>query len=98
MTDPKIPAPEPLPLVEKVAMLTPDPRFRSTMAMILASGVLVAGCSRMTQPEDIAVSEELCAKRGGFAYVSSFEHGKLLIIECKDKTRIEVRPIERKDN
>lgn len=54
--------------------------------------VAVAGCSSMTQPEDIAVAEELCAKRGGFAHVARYERGANLLINCKDGTHIDVRP------
>lgn len=50
-----------------------------------------AGCSGMTQPEDIAVAEELCAKRGGFTHVSRYERGANLHINCKDGTQIDVR-------
>lgn len=80
------------PAVDQVAKAPPDWRFRATMAALLASGVLVAGCSGMTEPEDIAVAEELCAKRGGFTHVSRFERGKQLTINCKDGTLIDVRP------
>ncbi len=55
-----------------------------------------AGCSSMTQPEDIAVAEELCAKRGGYAHVARHERGANLHINCKDGTHIDVRPAERK--
>ena len=54
----------------------------------LAAG---AGCSSMTQPEDIAVAEELCAKRGGYTHVSRYERGANLLINCKDGTHIDVR-------
>lgn len=55
-----------------------------------------AGCTGMTQPEDIAVAEELCAKRGGYAHVARHERGANLTINCKDGTHIDVRPAERK--
>lgn len=45
----------------------------------------------MTQPEDIAVAEELCGKRGGFTHVARFERGAILNINCKDGAQIEVR-------
>lgn len=44
----------------------------------------------MTQPEDIAVAEELCAKRGGYTHVSRFRHGAHLLINCKDGAHIDV--------
>ncbi len=53
---------------------------------------LLAGCSAMTQPEDIAVAEELCSKRGGYTHVARYERGQNLIINCKDGTHIDVRP------
>lgn len=53
--------------------------------------VAVAGCSGMTQPEDIAVAEELCAKRGGYTHVSRYERGANLHINCKDGAHIDVR-------
>ena len=53
--------------------------------------VVVAGCTGMTQPEDIVVAEELCAKRGGFTHVSRFERGKNLVINCKDGAHIDFR-------
>ena len=53
---------------------------------------LVAGCSNMTQPEDIAVAEDLCSKRGGYAQVIRFERGDNLVINCKDGTHIDLRP------
>jgi hypothetical protein len=57
---------------------------------------LVAGCSAMTHPEDIAVAEELCAKRGGYAHVARYEHGRNLLVNCKDGTHFDVRLAERK--
>lgn len=51
----------------------------------------LAGCSAMTHPEDIAVAEELCSKRGGFAHVARYERGKNLLINCKDGTHLDVR-------
>lgn len=80
------------PVVEQIARLPSDWRLRATMAALLASDVLVAGCSGMTQPEDIAVAEELCAKRGGFTHVARSERGKQLTINCKDGTFMDVRP------
>lgn len=59
-------------------------------------GVTLAGCTGMTQPEDIAVAEELCTKRGGYAHVARHERGANLTINCKDGTHIDVRPAERK--
>ena len=53
--------------------------------------VVLAGCAGMTQPEDVAVAEELCAKRGGFTHVSRYERGAHVVINCKDGTHIEVR-------
>ena len=58
---------------------------------LAAAAAVLAGCSAMTQPEDIAVAEELCAKRGGFAHVGRYEHGANLLINCKDGTHIDVR-------
>jgi hypothetical protein len=77
-------------LVEQLVKLPPQPR-RETMAALLASGVLVAACSQMTQPADIAVAEELCSKRGGFSSVSRHEHGRNLVINCKDGAYLDVR-------
>ena len=57
----------------------------------LLIALALAGCSAMTQPEDIAVAEELCAKRGGFAHVARYQHGKQLIINCRDGLNIDVR-------
>lgn len=51
----------------------------------------LAACSQMTQPQDIAVAQELCATRGGFAHVARYQHGKNLLINCKDGTHIDVR-------
>lgn len=56
-----------------------------------AGAALLAGCSWMTQPEDIAVAEELCGKRGGFTHVARYERGDNLVINCKDGTHIDVR-------
>ena len=53
--------------------------------------VAVAGCSSMTQPEDIAVAEELCAKRGGYAHAQRWERGSVLDVNCKDGTQLQVR-------
>ena len=58
---------------------------------VLLIALALAGCSAMTQPEDIAVAEELCAKRGGFAHVARYQHGKQLIINCRDGLNIDVR-------
>jgi len=63
---------------------------RSGWRLVVAATVL-AGCSAMTEPEDIAVAEELCAKRGGFAHVGRYERGVNLLINCKDGTHIDVR-------
>jgi putative hemolysin len=57
--------------------------------------VLVSACTDMTQPEDVAIAEELCAKRGGYSHAARFERGKVLTINCKDGTHIDVRPGDR---
>lgn len=59
---------------------------------LAAAAAVLAGCSGMTQPEDIAVAEELCAKRGGFAQIYRYERGANLLINCKDGTQLDVRP------
>lgn len=59
---------------------------------LVACAALLAGCNSMTQPEDIAVAEELCGKRGGFSHVARYERGANLLINCKDGTHIDVRP------
>jgi len=64
--------------------------MKITIALAL-SAALLAGCSSMTQPEDIAVAQELCGKRGGFTHVARHERGKNLIINCKDGTHLDVR-------
>jgi L-asparaginase II len=69
-------------------------RLKSWPAL-MACTVFVAGCARMTEPADIAVAGELCSQRGGFTHVAVFERGKLLTINCKDGTHIDVRPGER---
>ncbi len=51
----------------------------------------VAGCVDMVQPPDVALAEELCAKRGGYAHVARHERGANLIINCKDGTQLNVR-------
>lgn len=61
-----------------------------TQRLLFAAAVMVAGCSSMTQPEDIAVAEEMCAKRGGFTHVARYKHGKQLLINCKDGSYIDV--------
>lgn len=53
--------------------------------------VAVAGCSDMTQPEDIAMAAELCSKHGGFSSVARYERGKTLTINCADGLHLEVR-------
>ena len=58
--------------------------------------VAVAGCVDMVQPPDVALADELCAKRGGYGHVARHESGANLTINCKDGTHIDVRPAERK--
>lgn len=62
--------------------------------VFFAAGVIAAlgGCSGMTQPEDVAVAEELCSKRGGYANVTRYERSANLLINCKDGTYIDMRP------
>lgn len=62
-----------------------------TTVALAASAALLAGCSSMTQPEDIAVAQDLCSKRGGYTHVARYERGKSLIINCKDGTYLDVR-------
>lgn len=74
------------------AALLTDRRSGWRLVAAAAGAVLLAGCGGMTQPEDTAVAEELCDKRGGFAHVARYERGANLLINCKDGTRIDVRP------
>ena len=53
--------------------------------------VLLVGCDQMVQPADVALAEELCAKRNGFAKISRFEGGNLIVIICKDGINFQVR-------
>jgi hypothetical protein len=71
---------------------------QSVPARLIALLCLAAGtgCTAMTQPEDIAVADELCAKRGGYTYVKRSWDGGSMIIVCKDGTHIDVRPGERR--
>lgn len=66
-------------------------RLSALLGLVAAAG----SSSGMTQPEDIAVAEELCSKRGGFAHVARYERGANLLINCKDGTHIDVRPPKR---
>ena len=61
--------------------------------VFFAAGVAaaLAGCVDMVQPPDIAVAEELCAKRGGYAHAQRWERGTVLDINCKDGTQLQVR-------
>lgn len=54
--------------------------------------VAVAGCMDMVQPLDVAIAEELCAKRGGYVHVQRWERGAVLDVNCKDGTQLQVRP------
>lgn len=57
----------------------------------------LAACSQMVEPTDIEIANELCAKRGGYTHVYRYEHGKNLLMNCKDGTQLDVRVAERKD-
>ena len=61
--------------------------------VFFAAGVAaaLAGCMDMVQPTDIAVAEELCAKRGGYAHAQRWERGAVLDVNCKDGTQLNVR-------
>ena len=59
--------------------------------VMLIAAFMLSWCSGMTQPEDIAPAQELCAKRGGFTHVSRYEMGKNIIINCADGTFLDVR-------
>ena len=61
--------------------------------VFFAAGVAaaLAGCVDMVQPPDIAVAEELCAKRGGYSHAQRWERGTVLDITCKDGTQLQVR-------
>ena len=53
--------------------------------------VAVAGCMDMVEPPDVALADELCAKRGGYAHVQRWERGAVLDVTCKDGTQLNVR-------
>ena len=59
--------------------------------LIALAAMALAACSRMTTPEDISVATEMCAKRGGFTNVASYESGNVIQIACADGLSIEVR-------
>ena len=61
--------------------------------VFFAAGVAaaLAGCVDMVQPPDIAVAEELCAKRGGYSHAQRWERGTVLDVNCKDGTQPQVR-------
>lgn len=61
------------------------------MRRALIALAALAGCSSMTHPEDIALAEELCSKRGGFTHVARYERGMNILINCKDGTHLDVR-------
>lgn len=60
-------------------------------ALMALPALALAACSRMTTPEDIAIATEMCAKRGGYASVSSYERGEVVNAVCTDGLVIEVR-------
>lgn len=51
----------------------------------------LVACSQMVEPADIAVAEELCAKRGGYTHVYRYEHGQNLLVNCKDGAQLDAR-------
>lgn len=53
--------------------------------------VAVAGCMDMVQPPDVALADELCAKRGGYVHVQRWERGAVVDVTCKDGTQLNVR-------
>jgi hypothetical protein len=65
-------------------------RLRRIVATVGAA-LALAGCMDMVQPTDIAVAEELCAKRGGYAHAQRWERGAVLDVNCKDGTQLQVR-------
>jgi putative hemolysin len=64
--------------------------MKMTIPLALCAALL-AGCSQMTQPEDVALASELCGKRGGFAHIARHERGRNILINCKDGTHLDVR-------
>ena len=72
---------------------TPTLALRDLARVFFAAGVAaaLAGCVDMVQPPDIAVAEELCAKRGGYAHAQRWERGAVLDVNCKDGTQLQVR-------
>jgi hypothetical protein len=62
----------------------------SAKTSILLACAMLTACSSMTEPEDIAVAEDFCAKRGGYTHVARYQRGKQLLINCKDGTHIDV--------
>ena len=74
-------------------MTTPSLALCHLARVFFAAGVAaaLAGCVDMVQPPDIAVAEELCAKRGGYAHAQRWERGAVLDVNCKDGTQLQVR-------
>ena len=72
---------------------TPTLALCDLARVFFAAGVAaaLAGCVDMVQPPDIAVAEELCAKRGGYSHAQRWERGTVLDIACKDGTQLQVR-------
>ena len=61
------------------------------LVSFVAGAAVLTGCVDMVQPPDIAVAEELCAKRGGYAHAQRWERGAVLDVNCKDGTQMNVR-------
>jgi hypothetical protein len=62
-------------------------------ARVLSAPLLaiLAGCSGMTEPSDVAEAEKACASHGGWASVARYEHGKNIIVNCKDGAHVDLR-------
>ncbi len=61
------------------------------LVSFVAGAAVLTGCVDMVQPTDIAVADELCAKRGGYAHAQRWERGAVLDVNCKDGTELQVR-------
>ncbi|WP_196300285.1 hypothetical protein, partial [Streptococcus pneumoniae] len=66
-------------------------RLRIAARVLPLIAALLAGCTDMVQPTDVAIAEELCAKRGGYESVFRWERGRALDVNCKDGTLLNVR-------
>jgi hypothetical protein len=56
------------------------------------AALILSACGQSITNAEVSIAQQQCAERGGWETVARYEHGRDVVVTCKDGARLEIRP------